>query len=180
MKTFHILAACSLLISTPAFAQVDGTLGSESSGSLDVSLSVAPAPEAEIQITGLENIDFGEFTDGESLPGTQSISNICVQGSNALTYSIRLSSLNDLDNTSGGRLVSDLGSEAVATYTAVYTNFDGLSQDSGLALASGLGESCASDELSTLELTLVEISGVESLSEQENLTDTLTLEVSTD
>ena len=178
MKTFHILAACSLLISTPAFAEVDGILGITSTGTVDVSFTVAPAPDPEIQITGLDDIDFGSFIDGETLPGTQIISDICVQGSNALTYSIQLSSANDEGNSSGGRLVSDSGSEAVATYSAVYRDFEGVSAESGLALASGLGESCASDELSTLELTLDDCTGVESLSEEETLTDTLTLTVS--
>ena len=178
MKTFHILAACSLLISTPAFAQVDGTLGTTSTGSVDVSFTVAPAPDPEIQITGLDNIDFGSFIDGETLPGTQSITDICVQGSNAVTYSIDISSENDPEGSNTGRLMSDAEAGAVATYNIVYSDFEGVSTSSGLALASGLGESCSSDQLSTLALTLDDCTGVEFLSEEETLTDTLTLIVS--
>jgi len=178
MKTFHILAACSLLISTPVFAQVDGILGDTSTGSLDVSFTVAPAPDPQIQITGLENIDFGSFIDGDTLPGEQSISNICVQGSNAVTYSIQIFGQNNPDGSNSGILMGATEGGPTATYSAVYSDFDGVSTSSGLALASGLGEPCAADELSTLALTLGELTGVGTLSESETLTDILTLTVS--
>ena len=60
MTAKKIMASVALLLAAPAMAQTDGMLGPSSSGTFAVNATYTAAPVDNVQVFGLDNINFNE------------------------------------------------------------------------------------------------------------------------
>ena len=116
MKKLYLTALLGTAIAMPYMAQaaIDGTLGATSSGSIGIDMTVTPEPASEIQITGLNDMSFGNLAyDSQFGVPTKRIrlDNICVYANQALGYSLEFTSANNPISDGHGILKSSEGAD---------------------------------------------------------------------
>ena len=123
MKKLLLTALFGAAIAMPYIAQAatDGTLGSTSEASMNISLTSAGAATNEVQITGLQDINFGSIEQGTT-PSPIRLGRICVFMSEASTYSIEITP-HAPAGAQLGLLFSELGLDL--TYSWRYETSDG-------------------------------------------------------
>lgn len=78
---YALLSGVGLVMATAANAATDGTLGTASTGTLDVSLSIA----GQVRLTGLTDFAFGAYGGSGDLTNND---DVCVYRNGAGTYSV--------------------------------------------------------------------------------------------
>lgn len=132
IKKTSIAFFVSSFIAGGAVAATDGELGDDSTGSLDITLSVGDenGGTGSILIQRLDDLDLGEF-DASNPSALGDGSDFCVYrtGSpNGFDYNIELSSLNGVGNTAF-ELLSPTTSETIG-YSVFYSDTTGADADS--------------------------------------------------
>lgn len=88
MKRLLTLFALTAALPSLALAATDGTLGSESTGSMTMTLNIdATTPSAQIQVSGLEDISFTTPTGIVPSSGAVGRTTFCVFMTGGTTYS---------------------------------------------------------------------------------------------
>ena len=176
----------SLLTPALAYAATNGSLGSTSTGSLGVRVFVEPPVEPEIQITGLEDINFDDIISGGSGSNSRSeaINNICVFGGSSSTYTLEINSANNQNTNGVGFLFSgDEFNQQSLEYTWRFDDGSGNFLENGnssntLIPNAGGSTSCAqTNERSSLTLSVPNTNGVFADTDAFQLADVLTLTV---
>ena len=125
---FLALVALSAFTPMTAMAATDGTLGTSSTGTVGLTVERVAAPVVNVQITGLEDIDFGTAVGDAPFPDNQNvtISNICVFMDSLGTYAIEV--------TPGTSVFGDPNSGSIGDwlYGWTYSDTDGNSTTASL------------------------------------------------
>ncbi len=91
MKYKALAITIAFALTGTAQAAFQGTLGDTSSGSSLISVTALQIPQGvQIQITGLEDFNFGFLNVGDSTPGPITNSNVCVYATETSTYALTL------------------------------------------------------------------------------------------
>ena len=155
MKKLLLTAVLGSSLFIPAFAAAtDGTLGSTSTASMSISLTSIDNPASEIQITGLQDIDFGDV-EYSVTPSPITVGSICVYLSTASTYSISLDG--NGNSPSVGSLHTDLsgGTRLFRYYSFEYTDPDGNivnTSDTMSGLRGSASPECSLSETASLTI----------------------------
>jgi spore coat protein U-like protein len=151
-RTTLIAAA---ILATQAHAATDGTLGLSSTGSLNISLTAQSAPQAQIRISGLTDVNFGSVQIGQT-PAPITQSNICVHMTLPGTYSIVLDG--------GGSTVAGpdgflLGSLSALGYDWIFTDRNGLAVTgaTGAGLSPSASAACGAGQYASLQIAPREV-----------------------
>lgn len=113
-KNILIATASFAAILLPASAATNGTLGSTSTGSVEISANIQDTAPTEIQITGMEDIDFGILSTGSgSLEVQSNLTGACIYMPSGGTYDLTVDVplLSDASNNQFGAYILDLSFE---------------------------------------------------------------------
>ena len=144
-----------------ASAATDGTIGATSTGELEISMTVKDAPESEIQISGLEDFDFGKVAVQQT-PTPITISSICVYLSSASTYQLAVTDVNPNPAAFSplGYLTPDDASAPERQYRYAYVDPDGVTVDTNQPHGGLRGSSnavCAASDMASLTISPLSI-----------------------
>ncbi len=143
-KLSTALFISALALPSVALAATDGTLGATSSGTLSLQAEVIEIvqPQSEVQISGLQDIDFGNILEGAT-GSAQTINSICIYLSTASTFSLTITSTNTFSLNNGAGLGF--------SYSASFTDPDGNSASTGLSGSSS--PTCSNADMASLTVT---------------------------
>jgi hypothetical protein len=150
VKKKILLSAVFLVMSGSALAAADGVLGTTSTGTVAVSLTTEAAPpESMVQITGLQDVNFGIAELGVD-PGSNMSTGICVYLNFAETYAIEVTTQSGIDTPSllgggvGGALLKPDGDTTIGQFIAYTVNFnDGSGGGAQAGVAGGIATGLA-------------------------------------
>ncbi|MFN3228590.1 MAG: hypothetical protein ACK41P_01920 [Asticcacaulis sp.] len=152
MRLLNGSAIILCLLATPTFcmAQSQGGLGSTSTGSQDISLTLTQSTSNQVRITGLNNINFGTFPANysQSLSGTDSL--VCFYH-NSPTFKLTVTRTSNPEKGKGFKLVSSAGSE-LPIHLSIQTggqSFDSASNISDDVVKTGVTGNNGSETCST-------------------------------
>ena len=154
-------------------AAIDGTLGTTSTGYVDISLGIQNKAADEIQITGFTDFDFGSVTEGDSGDITLTDTDICVYSPNGGTYNITIEAESSVDF--GAPNLVNAGGTVSLPYSLAYDDPSHSSSSFNLTPSQVLG--CTDGITAKLSITITLDPNL-TVDSDEFLTDTISVLVS--